>query len=463
MTDMPFSLNFLKKHPGSAVKKYSFRGGIHPDEHKEITEDLPISDKVMDPDGPMVFPMQQHVGAPCSPLVKKGDKVLRDQIIGDTEGLGAPIYSSVSGTVTAVKPMPTPSGRKVMSVVVENDHAYTEIERPYPPVSYKELTKGQILDRIRYAGIVGMGGAGFPTHVKLKPPKDISIDYILINGSECEPYLTSDYRVMIEDPWRVVNGLRIALSLFDSAQGLLCIEDNKMKAAASLMPYIEGDDRIRILILKTKFPQGGEKQLIEAVTGRQVPSGGLPADVGCIVLNIDTSVAISRAVTQGRPLERRIVTLAGDCVRNPGNYRVRIGTPIRELVDKSGGLTKEPAMLICGGPMMGMTMDSLDVPVIKTTSCILIQSRRNTLMPKESACIRCGKCVEVCPMFLQPYKLNELVERRDFEEFIRLHGTDCIECGCCSYICPAKRHLTQSCRVGKQKAAELRRKGGTRQ
>lgn len=435
----------------------TFRGGIHPPDEKKLTADKPIRD-YLSPKGDMVFPMLQHMGVPCKPLVKKGDRVLRDQIIGEPTGLGTYIYSSVSGTVKDVKPMLHPNGSKVMSVIVENDHQYETMEKDYQPCSYKELTKEQIIERIRIAGIIGMGGAGFPTYIKLSPAPDKKIEYVIINASECEPYLTSDYRVMLEDPWRVINGLRIVLSLFPEAVGRIGVEDNKPKAMESLKPYIEDEDKMEIVPLQTKYPQGGEKQLISAITGREVPSGGLPADVGCIVINVDTAVAISRAITQARPLQRRIVTIAGDCVKNPGNFKVRIGTSFRELVEEAGGLTQEPAKIICGGPMMGPVVSTMDIPVIKTSSCLLLLSEKMAKLPEESACIRCGKCIEACPIHLQPYELNQLVLQRDWEGFTKLHGVDCIECGSCSYVCPAGRHLTQTCKLGRRTVQELRRK-----
>lgn len=451
------------KNMFSSVLK-TFKGGVHPPDGKKLTCDLPIQD-YMDPKGDMVFPMQQHLGAPCKPIVKKGDHVLRDQIIGEPTGfLGAYVYTSVSGTVKDVKPMLHPNGTKVMSVIIENDHQYETMEKKFKPCSYKELSKEEILERIQMAGIVGMGGAGFPTHIKLNPPADKKIDYVLINGAECEPYLTSDYRVMLEDPWRVINGLRIALSLFPGAKGRIGVEINKPQAIETLRNYIQDEPDIEIVPLKTKYPQGGEKQLIYAITGREVPSGKLPADVGCIVMNIDTTVAVSRAITQARPLQRRIVTVVGDCVKNPGNYRVRIGTSFQEILEAAGGLIQEPAKMICGGPMMGMPLSSLDIPVIKTTSCILLLSEKEAWLPEETACIRCGKCVEACPIHLQPYELNQLALRRDWDGFIKLHGTDCIECGSCSYACPAKRHLTQTCKLGRKVVADMRRqaaqKGG---
>ena len=436
------------------AKAVTFKGGIHPAEMKEITENLPIRD-FMEPNELMVFPMIQHVGAPCKPIVKKGDYVLRDQLIGEPQGLGANIYTSVSGTVKDVKEMLHPNGNMVMSVVIENDHQYTTLKHEYEPASYEELSKEEILARIKFAGIVGMGGAGFPTHVKLSPPPDKKIEYILLNASECEPYLTSDYRVLLEDSWRVVNGFKIALSLFDDAVGRICIENNKMKAVEVIGELVQDEPKIEVTVLKTKFPEGSEKQLINAATGREVPSGKLPADAGCIVINVDTAVAISRAVTQGRPLERRIVTVAGDCIPNPGNYKVRIGTSVRELIESQGELLKQPKKIIFGGPMMGMAVDTLDLPVTKTTSCILLLSEDEVALSPESPCIRCGKCIEACPMHLQPYLLNQLVLKRDTEGFMKYHGMDCMECGSCSYICPAKRQLTQSFRAGKRLAQAL--------
>ena len=443
------------RNPFSSMLK-TFKGGVYPPDEKKVTCDKPIQD-FMDPVGDMVFPMQQHQGAPCTPIVKKGDHVLRDQIIGEpTDLLGAYVYTSVSGTVKDVKPMLHPNGTQVMSVIIENDHRYEVKEKEIKPCSYKELSRDEILDRIRLAGIVGMGGTGFPTHIKLSPEADKKIDYVLINGSECESYLTSDYRVMLEDPWRVVNGLRIAMSLFPKAKGRIGIEADKSKAIETLQTYIQDEKDMEIVPLKTKYPQGGEKQLIYAITGREVPSGGLPDDVGCIVLNVDTTVAISRAITQARPLQRRIVTVAGDCIKNPGNFRVRIGTSFQEVVEAAGGLIEEPAKMLCGGPMMGTALSTLDIPIIKTTSCILLLSEKEAWLPKETACIRCGKCVEACPMHLQPYKLNQLVLREDWDGFIKLNGTDCIECGSCSYTCPAKRYLTQACKLGRKMAEDLR-------
>lgn len=433
----------------SSVSK-TFKGGIRVREEKEATCDRPIQD-YMDPKGEMVFPMLQHQGEPCEPVVQVGERVLRDQLIGKPAASpGAYIYSSVSGTVKAIEPRLHPDGIRVMSVVVENDHQYETKEKPFQPSSFKELTKEEILQRIEMAGIVGMGGAGFPTHLKLRPKADKNIEYILINAVESEPYLTSDYRVMLEDSWRVVNGLRIAMSLFPEAKGRIGIAANRPKAVEAVQKYIQDEKDIEITITRVKYPQGSERQLIQAVTGRQVLPGRMPADVGCIVLNVDTAVAISRAITQARPLQRRIVTVAGDCIQNPGNYRVRLGTSFQELVEAAGGFINKPVKMLCGGSMMGHELSTLNVPVVKTSSCLLLLSEKEINRQPESACIRCGYCSDACPMRLKPYRLYRLAGQEEWTAFMENHGSDCIECGCCSYICPAKIPLTQRIRKGRQ-------------
>ena len=353
----------------------TFKGEVQLREEKELTCNKPIQD-FMDPKGDMVFPMQQHIGKPCEPVVKVGERVLRDQIIGKPDGdLGAYIYSSVSGRVKDIKPMPHPDGTMVTSVIIENDHQYETKEKEFQPCSYKELTVDEILKRIEMAGIVGIDGAGFPAHVKLQPPADAKIEYVLINALESEPYLTSDYRVMLEDSWRVVNGLRILLALFPEAKGRIVMEASKPNAIKALQKYIQDEKDIEMTVLKT-YPQGDGEQLLQAVTGRTIPADKLASDVGCIVLDVDTAVAISRAITQARPLQRRIVTVAGNCVKNPGNYRVRIGTSFQELLEAAGGLVEKPAKMLCGDPVPGHEVNSLDMPVIKTSSCLLLLSEK---------------------------------------------------------------------------------------
>ncbi len=440
----------------------SFRGGIKPPDHKETTENIPIRD-FMDPEGDMVFLMQQHLGAPAKPVVEVGQHVLRHQLIGEPGGfVSSPVYSSVSGTVKDIRPMRHPNGSMVPAVIIENDHLYEAMSGPYQPADYTQLDAAEIRERIRYAGIVGMGGAGFPTFIKLTPPEDKKIDYVLINGSECEPYLTSDYRVMLEDTERLVVGGAIVRKLFPGSACCFCIENNKPKAIDRLNECIRSrfpdDEDMRVIQLITKYPQGSEKMIIKAATGREVPgNGGLPADVGCIVINIDTVIAVYRAVMQARPLQRRIVTVSGSMVRNPGNYRVRIGTNLRELVEFAG-ITEEPAKIICGGPMMGLAVDTFDIPVIKTTSSLVLLTAEEARLPEESPCIRCGKCVSACPMHLQPYLLAELADRRDFDAFEKEFGCECIECGSCSFACPAKRQLTQAIKLGRKIGLANRKK-----
>lgn len=439
------------------MKLLTFKRGIHPPDGKHFTENKPI--ETLLPKGDLVFPMSQHIGAPCEPIVKKGDKVLVGQKIGEAKAfVSSPIYSSVSGIVKDVTPMLHPNGSKVLSVIIENDGLYEEHESLGPKGDYKNLSKEQIVEIIKEAGIVGMGGAGFPTHIKLSPPPEKNIDTIIINGAECEPYLTSDHRIMLEETDKVIEGLKIILQLFPQAKGYIGVENNKMDAVKALKEALEGVSNIEVKVLQTKYPQGAEKQLIYAITGREVPSGGLPADVGCIVQNIDTAVAIQRAVVKGRPLMRRIVTVTGGAIKDPKNFKVRLGTSYRELIEAAGGFVSEPVKVISGGPMMGIALSSLDVPVIKGTSAILCLSKEEAGLPEERNCIRCGKCVSVCPMNLLPLQLNQYAINYDMEKFELSHGMDCIECGSCSFTCPAKRHLVQSIRTAKKTILNNRRK-----
>ena len=436
----------------------TFKGGIHPPDFKESTEGNSIR-MYMDPQMDLVFPMVQHIGAPCVPTVKKGEYVLRAQKIGEAQGfVSSPIHSSVSGKVKDVKPMLHTNGSKVLSVIIENDHQYKEIEGMHQRYDYEHMTNQEILTVIREAGIVGMGGAGFPAHVKLSPSPDKKIDTIIVNGAECEPFLSSDFRLLIEEPKKVVEGLKIILHMFPEAHGYIAIENNKPTALSLMKLLTTEEERITVVPLKTKYPQGGEKQLINAVTGREVPSGGLPADAGCIVHNADTIVAIYRALLEGRPLMRRIITIAGGAVAHATTFKVRIGTNVRELIEAAEGLTCTPSKVICGGPMMGTALFSLDVPVVKGTSGILLFDEHQDAVLEETACIRCGKCVAACPIHLMPMMLNQFALERDWASFEKYHGMDCMECGSCAYICPAKRHLTQSFKAGKKIISAQRKK-----
>ena len=424
------------------MAKHSFRGGIHPYDGKELSKDRPIIDIL--PGKELVFPLSQHIGAPAVPVVKKGDKVLRGQMIADAGGfVSVPIYSTVSGSVTAIEKRRVVTGDMVESIVIANDSKYEEVKYQITN-DLSKLSKEDIREKIRIAGVVGMGGAGFPTHVKLSPKEPDKIDYCIANCAECEPYLTSDYRRMIEEPQKLIDGLKIILSLFDNAKGILAVEDNKPDCIEILKKLTKDEPRILVKALKTKYPQGSERQLIFATTKRAINCDMLPADAGCIVNNVDTIVAVYNAVMEGKPLMERIVTVTGDCVRKPQNYRVYIGMMYSELISEAGALRYEPVKIVSGGPMMGFGLIDTNVPTTKTASALLCMSRDEVSEVKPSACINCGMCTQVCPGRVVPKILSDKAEHGDEEGFLAKNGMDCCECGCCSYICPAKRNLTQS-------------------
>lgn len=423
------------------MRKLTFVGGVHPYDGKDLSKDKPIVSVL--PKGELVYPVSQHIGAPASPIVKKGDRVLVGQKIAEQTGfVSAPVYASVSGTVKAIEPRRVVTGDSVMSIVVENDNQYEEapMQPPGPPES---LSREQIIDCIKEAGIVGMGGAGFPTYVKLSPKEPEKIEYCIANCAECEPYLTSDYRRMLEEPEKLIGGLKIILQLFPNARGILAVEDNKPDCIKLLQDRVRGEDRISVKALQTKYPQGAERTLIYATTGRQINSSMLPADVGCVVNNVDTVIAVYNAVTYGEPLIYRIVTVTGDAIAVPQNFKVRIGTNYHELVDEAGGFKQQPVKIVSGGPMMGFGIFDLDVPTTKTSSALLCLTKDEVSAMEPSACINCGKCAEVCPGRVVPRKLADYAEHYDEEAFLKNNGMECCECGCCSYICPAKRPLTQ--------------------
>ena len=423
------------------MAKLTFVGGIHPFDGKSLTKKKRIKDIL--PTGDLVYPLSQHIGAPAKAVVKKGDHVLAGQVLAESGGfVSAPILSSVSGTVKAIEPRRVVTGDFVMSIVVENDGKYEDVGFA-PKANVDKLSKQEILDLIRDAGIVGMGGAGFPTHVKLSPKNPDGIHYVIANCAECEPYLTSDYRRMVEEPMKLVEGLKIILRLFDNAKGIIAVEDNKSDCIETLTKLTKDEPYISVKTLKTKYPQGGERQLIYAVTGRKVNASMLPADVGCIVNNVDTIVAVYHAVAEGRPLIERIVTVTGDAVKSPRNFRVKIGTSYQDILEQAGGFGVTPEKIICGGPMMGFGMFQLDVPTTKTSTALLAFQRDDVSRAKPTACINCGRCVEVCPGRVVPSKLADYAEHFDEEAFLENYGMECCECGCCSYVCPAKRPLTQ--------------------
>lgn len=422
--------------------RLTFHGGIHPYDGKDLSKDKPILD--VNPKGDLVYPLSQHIGAPAVPVVAKGDKVLAGQKIAEAAGyVSAPVYATVSGTVKAIEPRRVVVGDSVMSIVIENDGKYEEVE--YAPVKpLAEMTREEIIEKIKEAGIVGMGGAGFPTHVKLSPKEPDKIDYVIANCAECEPYLTSDYRRMLEEPEKLIEGLKVSLALFPNAKGILAVEDNKPDCIQILKELTKEEPDIQVKPLKTKYPQGAERQLIYAATGRAIDSTKLPADAGCVVNNVDTIVAINRAVREGKPLMYRIVTVTGDAINDPRNFRVRIGTNYHELIEEAGGFKEEPVKIISGGPMMGFGIFDLDVPTTKTASALLCLTRDDVSAMEPGPCINCGRCVEVCPGRVLPSRLADFAEHYDEEKFLKYNGMECCECGCCSFICPAKRPLTQS-------------------
>ena len=435
----------------------TFKGGIHPYEGKELSMSKPVS--VLQPKGEMVFPLSQHIGAPAKPLVAKGDHVLVGQKIGEPGGfISACIISSVSGTVKSLEPRMVANGAMVPSIIVENDGMYETVEGFGEDRDPKTLSKEEIRNIVKEAGIVGLGGAGFPTHVKLTPKDESAIDTIIVNGAECEPYLTSDYRMMLEEPLSIIKGLNVILQLFDNAKGVIGIENNKPDAIQKMTELVKDEPRITVCPLLTKYPQGGERSLIYAVTGRSVNSSMLPADAGCIVDNIATVIAIYDAVCKTTPLIERVFTVTGDAIADPRNFRIKIGTNTQELLEASGGFKTEPEKIISGGPMMGQALFNLEIPVTKTSSALTCMTKDEVAIHAPSACIRCGRCVSVCPSHVVPQMMMDAAERSDIERFTALNGMECCECGCCTYVCPAKRPLTQAFKEMRKVVAASRKK-----
>ena len=420
----------------------TFRGGVHTYEGKDLTEHCAI--QPLEFDGEFVFPMSQGIGAPSKPIVAKGDYVLAGQKIAEPGGfVSAVVNSSVSGTVKAVEPRLTTMGTKTMSVVIESDGKYQTVEGIGQERDYTRLSKDEIRSIIKEAGIVGMGGAGFPTHVKLAPKDDNAIEYIIANGSECEPMLTNDHRLMIEEPERIVGGLKVCLQLFPNAKGIVAIENNKPDAIERINQAIADNPRISVTVMRTKYPEGGERQLIFAVTGRHINSSMLPADAGCVVDNVATLAAIYDAVAKSTPIMEKAITITGDAMKNPANVRIRLGVSYGRIAEALGGFKEPPQKIICGGPMMGMALWNTDVPVCKNTSALCAFLKDEVTIDPGTHCVRCGRCVDACPIFLVPPLMAKAAERRNIAKFEELNGMECIECGTCSYICPAKRPLTQ--------------------
>lgn len=424
-------------------------GGIHPPGNK-ISKNSPITVAPL-PDR-VVVPLSQHIGAPATPCVAKGDHVRVGQLIGQSSGfVSANVHSPISGVVTAVDSLPDGAGLRKPAIVIERegDEWLETIDRSDALIQSCHLTPKEIIDKIAAAGLVGMGGATFPAHVKLSIPAGQKAECLIINGVECEPYLTSDYRTMLERGSEVLVGVQILCKALDVNKAYIGIEDNKPEAISHLTTLAAGYPHIEIVPLRTKYPQGGEKQLIQAITGKAIPSGGLPIHVGVVVQNIGTALAVYEAVQKNKPLIERVVTVTGKTLRDPSNFMVRIGTPISSLIDLCGGMPQDALKVINGGPMMGRALANIDAPVTKGTSGIVIMRNRESLRTPASSCIKCAKCVGVCPMGLEPYLLNKLTRLKRFDDLEPLRITDCIECGSCAYTCPASIPLLDYIRVGK--------------
>ena len=440
------------------LKDLTFKGGVNVPEYKELSENAPL-ERAMEPEIVMI-PLHQHTGAPCEPLVKPGDEVKVGQKIGQSEAfVSAPVHSSVSGKVKSITPMAIPTGLTVNCVVIESDGKNQLHESVKPKGSLKELSSKEIIGIIKEAGITGMGGAGFPTYVKLSPPPDKKIDTIIINGAECEPYLTADHKLMLNEAEKIVFGLKAIMKAVNVDNGIIAIENNKADAIEILKKASEKENNIKVASLKVKYPQGDEKRLISATLNRKVPSGGLPMDVGAIVCNVSTTKAIADAVLEGKPLYERIVTITGNGIKEPKNLIAKIGTPFKDLIAQCGGFNENsPGKIVMGGPMMGISQFTIDVPVIKGSGGILVLTEEEAKPQPMGPCIKCGKCVEVCPVNLQPLYLSSYSLKDKFDKAEELHALDCVECGACSYICPAKRPLVESIRVAKREIISKRKR-----
>ncbi len=420
-----------------------YYGGVHPTERKEFTERLPL-ERFPDPET-VVIPLSMHAGAPANPVVQVGDTVKVGQVIGESAGfISSPVHSSVSGTVTAIENHGHATRGECLSVVIRSDGKNTLHESVQPHKGLDDLTPDEIVEIVRDAGIVGMGGAGFPTSVKLKPAKPV--DTILLNGCECEPLLTADHRVLLEFADDVIFGLKAILKATGAEKGLIVIEDNKPDAIELMKEKTAGYDNMDVVVARTKYPQGAEKMLIKRVTGRKVPSGGLPADVGCIVSNISTTKAISDAIQKGMPLIERVVTVTGEKLKKPGNYIVKIGTNTKDLIDYCGGLTDDDVMIKAGGPMMGFVLSDLNVPIMKGSNGIIAVETDHTV---EQPCIKCGRCMDVCPMELSPLYFAKYADEENWQGMKDKNVMDCVECRCCEYICSSKIPLVAKIKAGK--------------
>lgn len=435
----------------------SFRGGVHPPHRKKKTKKLAV-EQMAAPDI-LYVPVSQHIGAPAKVLVARNDLVKTGQLIAEAGGfVSANIHSPVSGKVKEIKKMSVVGGNLVDVIVIENDKEDTVAENIKPYGKVEELDSARLLEIVKEIGLVGMGGATFPTHVKLSPPPDSPVDTVILNGAECEPYLTADHRLMLEEAEDIVNGLRAFMKILGVDKGYIGIEDNKPDCIKTMQEATSKYDNIKVVGLKTKYPQGAEKQLINVITGKEVPSGGLPAAVGCVVSNVATAAQLSRSLRTGMPLIDRICTVTGEAIANPKNLRIKIGTLYSDIIEYCGGYAGEVAKIVSGGPMMGIAVPDSNIPSNKGTSGILCMSPQEAYIPPTENCIKCGRCVDICPAFLEPVYIASYAKKGMYEKADEFYALDCIECGSCSFICPSKRPLLQMIRVAKKQIQSQKRK-----
>jgi len=435
----------------------TFRGGVHPPEVK-VTAEVAIT--TIDLPERVIIPLSQHTGAPSVPLVKVGDEVRVGTKIGEADGfISVPVHASISGKVVSISDHPHPLGKPMPAIEIEGDGKDEWIDLS----GWKDLIDAspeEIRRAVREAGIVGLGGAAFPTHVKLSPPEGKSIDTVILNGAECEPYLTADHRLMLEHADEIVEGLKVIMRVLGASRGYIGIERNKPDAIEKMSEKVRGEASIEVFDLKVKYPQGAEKQLIKAITGREVPCGGLPMDVGCLVQNVGTAFAIYEALKSGKPLVERVLTVSGSAARGKGNFLVRIGTTFAHVIDQAGGMTDGCAKIIMGGPMMGIAQHTTQVPVVKGTSGIVLLSDEEVYRGEPGPCLRCGKCVDHCPMRLVPNEIARLVEKGRIDDAQSYGLLDCMECGVCAYVCPSKINHVHLIKVGKAEVIARRKKEG---
>lgn len=452
----------MEKREGNFPKRpYRVRGGVKVPHRKNTAQSESV---IMPAPAEVLIPMQQHIGAPCKVTVSEGDKVYVGTVIGDSDAfVCAPIHSSVSGTVKKITKVSLPSGAEVDAVLIESDSENT----PDPGLGPVEVKNRQdFLDAVRKSGLVGLGGAGFPAHVKLNVPEDKEIDTLLINCAECEPYITSDHREVLENSWAIMSGIYAVSEILGVKRVIIGIEDNKPDAIKVMKEIADNekadpDDIVRVLPLRASYPQGAEKVLIKALTGREVPEGKLPSDVGCVVMNVASVAFIGTYLKTGMPLVSKRVTIDGSAVNSPCNVIVPLGTRISEIMEFCGGYKEEPSKILMGGPMMGIALTDDSLPLLKQNNAILAFNEKDAKLSEATACIRCGRCVKACPMGLLPTKICTAVEKGDLELMKECHITTCMECGCCTFSCPAKRHLVQTIRMGKGKLREeAMKKGG---